>query len=208
MDIAIIGAGNVGGALTRACMRAGHHVHISAAHPGQAEEVAAATGAIAAASNAEAVVESDVVILAVPYQNLAELAVSLVDELAGRIVIDVTNTVAPDLDHRLPITSAAEEVADILSEARVVKAFNTVLAAVQETPVVQGMRLDGLYATDDEYAKERVAELLESLGYEPLYCGPLVMARALEDMGLVNIRLNALNGWPWKTAWKLVGVRG
>lgn len=208
MNIGIIGAGNVGGALARACMRAGHSVCISAAHPGQAEEVASETGARAADSNADAVSEADIVILAVPYQNVAEVAAELVDELAGRVVIDVSNTAAPDLDHRLPTTSAAEEVADIASEAMVVKAFNTVLAGLQETPVVEGMRLDGLYAGDDEGAKARVAELLESLGFEPLDCGPLIVARALEDMALINVRLNAINGWQWKTAWKLVGVRG
>ena len=208
MNIGIIGAGNVGGALARACILAGHTVHISAAHPGQAEEVAASTGAIVALTNSGAAAEADIVILAVPYQNLEEVAVELVDDLAGRIVIDVTNTPAPDLDHRLPETSAAEEVAAILEEAKVVKAFNTVMAGIQETPVVEGMRLDGLYAGDDEYAKERVAELLESLGYAPLDCGPLIVARVLEDMGLLNVRLNAVNGWQWKMAWKLVGVRG
>lgn len=208
MNVAIIGAGNVGGALMRACLAAGHEVHISAAHPGQAGDTARGTRAIAAASNAEAIDAAEIVILAVPYMNLAPLALELVDELAGRIVIDVTNTAAPDLDHRQTTTSAAEEVATILEESRVVKAFNTVLAGIQETPVVEGVRLDGLYATDDEYAKERVGELLQSLGYEPLYCGPLVMARALEDISLVNIRLNALNRWSWRTAWKLIGVRG
>lgn len=208
MNIGIIGAGSVGGALARACMRAGHSVRISAAHPGQAEEVALDTGAVAAASNAEAVAEAEIVILAVPYQNVADLAASLVDDLAGRVVIEVSNTPAPDLDHRLPTTSAAEEVADILEDASVVKAFNTIFAGLQETPVVDGMRLDGLYAGDDEAAKAKVAALLESLGFESLDCGPLIVARALEDMALINVRLNALNGWQWKTAWKLVGVRG
>jgi len=207
MNIGIIGAGNVGSALTRACIAAGHSVRVSAAHPIEAQELAAETGAIAAQSNAEAVAEADIVILAVPYSALSQIAVELVDELAGRIVVDVTNTGAPDLDHRLPTTSAAEELQDTVSEARVVKAFNTVFASLQGTPVVEGMRLEGLFATDDDYARDRVSALLASLGYEPLDCGPLIMARALEDMALVNVRLNALNGWQWRTAWKLVGVR-
>ncbi len=207
MNIGIIGAGNVGSALARACVTAGHSVCVSAAHAIKAQGLAAETGATAARTNAEAVAEADIVILAVPYSALAEVAAEMVDELAGRIVIDVTNTGAPDLDHRLSTTSAAEELQVILPEARVVKAFNTVFAALQPTPTVEGMRLDGLFATDDEYAREQISALLGGLGYEPLDCGPLIMARALEDMALVNIRLNAVNGWSWHTAWKLVGVR-
>lgn len=207
MNIGIIGAGNVGSALATACVTAGHTVRIAAAHPGQAEKLAARVGAFAADSSAAAVEGADIVILAVPYSALAEVAVELHDNLAGRIVIDVTNPVAPDLDHRLTTTSGAEEVQDIAGEARVVKAFNTVMAALQATPVVEGMRLDGLFATDDEYARTQMHEFLRSLEYEPLDCGPLIMARALEDLGLINVRLNAVNQWNWQTAWKLVGTR-
>lgn len=207
MNIGIIGAGNAGGALAKACVTAGHTVKISAAHPGQAEKLAGQVGAAAADSNMAAVEGADIVILAVPYSALAEIAAELHENLAGRIVIDITNPVAPDLDHRLTTTSAAEEVQGIAAEARVVKAFNTVFASLQATPVVEGMRLDGMFATDDEYAREQMTEFLRSLEYEPLDCGPLIMARALEDMGLINVRLNAVNQWSWHTAWKLVGVR-
>lgn len=207
MNIGIIGAGNAGGALTRACKAAGHSVTVSAAHPEDAEALARETGAIAAPDNAAAVADADIVILAVPYPTILEVAAELHDELAGRIVIDVTNTPAADLDHRMPTTSAAEELAATLDDEAVVKAFNTILAALQTTPIVDGVRLDGFFATDDERARIVMHELLESLGFEPVDCGPLVMARVLEDMGLLNIRLNAVNGWPWQSGWKLVGVR-
>lgn len=208
MNIGIIGAGNAGGALTRACKAAGHVVRVSAKHPEEAEDLARETGAIAAPDNAAAVAGADVVILAVPYSALLEVAAEMHDELSGRIVVDATNTPAADLDHRLTTTSAAEELAATLDDEAVVKAFNTVLAALQSSPVVDGMRLDGFFATDDERARTVMRELLESLGFEPVDCGPLVMARVLEDMGLLNIRLNAVNGWPWQSGWKLVGVRG
>lgn len=207
MNIGIIGAGNVGGALTRACRAAGHAVTVSAAHPEEAEDLARETGAIAAPDNAAAVADAEVVILAVPYSALLEVAAELHDELAGRIVIDVTNTPAADLDHRLPTTSAAEELAATLDDEAVVKAFNTILAALQASPVVDGVRLDGFFATDDERARTVMYELLDSLGFEPVDCGPLVMARVLEDMGLLIVRLNAVNGWPWQNGWKLIGVR-
>jgi predicted dinucleotide-binding enzyme len=207
MNIGIIGTGNVGTALTKACIAAGHTVWVSSLHFADAQGLANVTGATAVDSNAAAVAEAELVILAIPYSALAEVAVELRNDLAGRIVVELSNPVASDLDHRLPTTSAAEELADIADEARVVKAFNTVLAAIMGTPVVEGVRLDGLFATDDDYARQQMERFLASIEYEPLYCGPLIVARVLEDMGLLNVRLNSVNGWQWQTAWKLVGVR-
>lgn len=207
MRIGIIGAGNVGSALARGCVAAGHEVLLSAAHPQEAQQVAAEVGASSAESNVQAVADADIVILAVPYADLVEVADELREDLAGHVVIELSNPVNADLDGRLPVSSAAEEFADMVEEAMVVKAFNTVLSSLQATPIVEGVRLDGFYCGDDDLAKRRVAELLESMEYEPLDCGPLVMARVLEDMGLLNVRLNALNGWQWQSAWKLVGLR-
>lgn len=207
MNIGMIGAGNVGTALTKACVRAGHSVTVSARHLEEAEGLANITGARAVDSNAEAVENADIVILAIPYSSLNEVAAELHDELAGRIVIELSDPVAPDLDHRLAATSAAEELQDTIDEVKVVKAFNTVFAALQADPVIDGVHLDGLYCGDDEYAKKQVAMLLEDLGYEPVDCGPLIAARILEDMGLLLIRLNAVNNWGWRNAWKLVGPR-
>ena len=66
MRIAILGAGNVGGGLAAAAVRAGHAVVISAAKPESAQSSAEATAATAAASNVDAVHGADVVVLAVP----------------------------------------------------------------------------------------------------------------------------------------------
>ncbi|MHB1451822.1 MAG: NADPH-dependent F420 reductase [Coriobacteriia bacterium] len=208
MNIGIIGTGSVGGALTRACRAAGHEVKIASTNPEEVDALARETGAVAAADNARAVEGTDIVILAVPYSELLSVAAELHDELVARIVVDVTNPVAPDLDHRLTATSAAEELAATLDGESVVKAFNTVLASRQDRPLLDGERIEGFFATDDDRARIRITELLDSLGYEPIDCGPLTMARALEDMALVNIRLNAIGGWSWQTVWRLVGPRG
>ena len=67
MNIAIIGSGNVGGALAKSSVRAGHTVTLSAKNPAHAEAKAKETGARAVPSAADAVKAADVVILAVPY---------------------------------------------------------------------------------------------------------------------------------------------
>ena len=86
-----------------------------------------------------------------------------------------------------------------------VKAFNTAFASRQADPVVEGVALDAFIAGDDDQAKQAVAELAASIGFRPIDAGPLVMARALEAMALLNIMLQIRNNWPWQAGFKLVG---
>jgi predicted dinucleotide-binding enzyme len=206
--IAVIGAGNVGTTLARAAIAAGHSVTISAAHPDRARTAAEATGATAAASSGEAARGADMVIVAVPYPALRDVAADLDDLVSGVAVVDVTNTLKPDFSGLATETSAAEELQQLLPGASVVKAFNTVLGPNQANPVVDGVTLDGFFAGDDQAAKAKVAELLEAIGYRPLDVGGLSAARGLEYMAFLNIGLNARNGWPWRSGWKLVGTTG
>jgi NADPH-dependent F420 reductase len=206
MKIAIIGAGNVGKALSGSFVRAGHDVTISSQHPDNARAAAAESGAKAAATNAEAIPDAGVVVLAVPYGVLAEVVDELGDALNGKVVVDVTNPLRPDYQGlAVEGTSAAEQVQARVKGAKVVKAFNTALAARQADPVVDGTALDGYVAGDDEQAKATVLELARSIGFHPIDAGPLELARALEAMALLNIMLQIRNGWTWQTGWKLVG---
>jgi predicted dinucleotide-binding enzyme len=209
VNIAIIGAGNVGRALAASGLRAGHSVVLTATEPAHAREAAELVGAGAAATNAEAVGPADVVILAVPADAVAGIADDLGQELDGKIVIDVTNRMnLDDPGAVLDGTSTAEALQSRLPAARVVKAFNTALAARQADPLVDGVRLDGYVAGDDAAAKDTVLRLAEAMGFVPIDAGPLAMARALEGMALLNIMLNIGNGWPWQGGWKLVGPTG
>ncbi len=204
MKLAIIGAGNVGQALAGAAVRAGHSVRISAAHLEHAEAAAAATGASPAPSNRAAIEDADVVVLAVPGTAFASLVREVGPALAGRIVIDTSNLPTPD-PSGAPAGSAAEALQAQLPKARVVKAFNTLFAARQAAPVVDGEAVDGYVAGDDAAAKAVVLRLAESIGLRPIDVGGLVMARTLEAMAWLNISLQLQNGWPWQTGWRLVG---
>jgi predicted dinucleotide-binding enzyme len=209
VNIAIIGAGNVGQSLATACVRAGHAVVLTATEPGRARQAAEQVGADAAASNVEAVTPAELVILAVPADAATGVADELGPALENKILIDVTNRVNPDDPGAvLDGTSTAEALQARCPAARVVKAFNTVFAARQADPVVDGVRLDGYVAGDDASAKKTVLQLVEAIGFVPIDAGPLAMARALEGMGLLNISLNIRNGWPWQDGWKLVGPTG
>jgi hypothetical protein len=206
MQVAIVGSGNVGKALAGALTRAGHAVTLTASNPDNAKAAAEQTGAASAESNQDAIRPAEVVILAVPYPALDAVLSQDRDALAGKVLVDTTNRVDPsDPAKVLDGSSAAEQVQARIPSARVVKAFNTALAARHADPVVDGVALDGYLAGDDDLAKRIVAELLGSIGFRPLDVGPLVMARALEGMALLNISLQIRNNWPWQAGFKLVG---
>jgi len=202
MDIAIIGAGNVGTALAGPLARAGHRVTISAKTPGHAVEAAKASGAGSASSNKEAITGSDVVILAVPGTSFDDLVTEVGQDLAGKVVVDVSNRPTPDPSGAG--TSAAEELQARLPDASVVKAFNTLFASRQADPVVAGVHADGFVAGDDDAAKQKVLSIVESIGFRPVDAGSLAVARTLEGMAWLIIDRN-MQGGTWQEAWVLLG---
>ena len=206
MNIAIIGSGNVGGALARSSVRAGHKVTLSARDPSHAEAKAKETGARAARSPAEAVKDAEVVILAVPYVAVDDVIAQLGDALAGKVLIDVTNRMKrPAIAESVDGESAAEQIQSKAPKAKVAKAFNYAFASRHADPKVDGMPLDGFVAADDTEAKAKTLELARSIGFRPIDAGPLAMARALEALAILNIALQMQHGWPWQSGWKLVG---
>ena len=209
MNVAIIGAGNVGSALAAAAVKQGHTVTISAAHPEHAADVAAQVGATGVGSNAEAARDADVIVLAIPYSAAAAVVDEIADVADGKVIVDSTNPLnATYSDLETSGTSAAEQLQQRAAGAHVVKAFNTVFASRHHEPAENGVPLDAFHAGDDAAAKEQVAELARSLGYRPIDAGNLRMARTLEEMAFLNIMLNVGNNWPWQSAWKLVGPTG
>ena len=205
MRIAILGAGNVGQALATASVRAGHTVTINSTQVEEAQRVANAVGAAAVRSNEDAVAGADIVILAVPFEAIEAITSELGPKLEGKILVDVTNRFSPE---QLDGTSNAELTQEMAPSAKVVKAFNTVFAARQAAPAIEGIQLDGFVAGDDVEAKAHVMQFVDSLGFRPIDAGSLTMARALEAMALLNISLNMTNGWPWQSGWKLLGPAG
>ena len=205
MKIGIIGAGNVGRALATAAVRAGHTVTITSTTLEEAESVAAEVGVRAARSNRDAVAGAEVIILALPFDAVQSITSELGAALDGQILVDVTNRFAPE---QLNGPSNAELIRDMAPQAKVVKAFNTIFAAHQVDPIIDGIQLDGFVAGDDVAAKQQVLELVRSLGFHPIDAGPLAMARALEGMATLNISLNMTHGWPWQSGWKLLGPTG
>jgi 8-hydroxy-5-deazaflavin:NADPH oxidoreductase len=209
MRIAIVGAGNVGKALSAAAVAAGHDVAVSATTKENAEEAAAAAGARAAANNADAVNGAEIVVLALPHAAVDEVANELGPALAGKVVVDASNPLNTTSTDLVTVgTSSAEDLQRQLPDASVIKAFNTTFASRHGSPTEGDAPLDAFIAGDDADAKAKVGELASSLGYRVIDAGSLRMARSLEEMAFLNITLNATNGWAWQSGWKLVGPTG
>lgn len=176
MKIAIIGKGHVGSALGAGLTRAGHEVKYGHRAPNARPHNVAEWG--------------ELVIIAVPYNQLGNVTIELKDVVDDKIVIDVTNCLDPHGELAIGFsTSGAEQLQKALPLARVVKAFNTVFAQNQSTGRMGETRLSAFVAGDDVDAKKSVMSLAGEIGFEPVDCGPLKSARFLEPMGMQLIQL-------------------
>lgn len=197
--ISVIGAGSMAAAIAGRATKAGHRVEILNRDPAKAQALADRLTGDATVGHSRAAPAGDIVVLAVPYA-VAEAAVGdFGDALAGKIVIDITNPVAPDLSGLVVPhgSSGAQEIAKQLpASARIVKAFNTVFGHV----LAKGGTLDVFLAANDAEAKARVGEFIESLGLRPMDVGALSMALSLEALGLMMIGLAKNGAGTWDIA--------
>jgi len=193
MRIAVIGAGNVGGTLGKGWANKGHEVTWGVRDPGDEKIqrlVNDTKGKARVANVAAAVKDTEVAVLTVPY-NAAQEAIRSAGDLSGKILLDCTNPVSPDLSG-LKIghtTSAAEQVAAAAPQAKVVKIFNTTGSNNMANPRYPAGALTMLYCGDDAEAKKKAATLATDLGFEPVDAGALPVARLLEPLAMLWITL-------------------
>ncbi|ALE59229.1 Pyrroline-5-carboxylate reductase [Paraburkholderia graminis C4D1M] len=197
--ISIIGAGTMATAVAGRIAKAGHTVEVLNRDPAKARALADKLSAGVTTGTYAAAPTGDIVILAVPYGSAAAVVADYGNALEGKVIIDITNPVAPDLSGLVTPhgSSGAQEIAKGLpATAHVVKAFNTVFGHV----LAKNGRLDAFIAADDAQAKARVSTLIESLGLRPLDVGGLHMAATLEALGLMMIGLAKNGAGTWDIA--------
>jgi predicted dinucleotide-binding enzyme len=196
MRIAIIGTGNVGGALARGLAGKGHDLILGARDPGGAAPLAAETGAQVALP-AEAVKGAEIVILALPW-GAAEAAVRDLGDLADQTVVDCMNPIGQTtggmgltVGHT---TSGGEIVQGWLPRAHVVKTLNQVGAEIMADTARLPHRPVMFMAGNDTDAKATVGQMLTDLGFEALDAGDITKARLLEPLGMVWINQALMRG--------------
>ena len=191
MKITVIGSGNMGSAFVQQLTKAGHQVSVTGRDAAKAAQLAARYGA-RAIPVAEAGSDSELLILATAYPD-AVSALHAIAPRAGQVVVDITNPLTADymgltLGHT---TSAAEEIASAVPGVHIVKAFNTVFAQVlaEGADFGGGKRVPAFIAGDDDQAKEKVATMARSIGFDLIDAGRLKNARYLEPLAGLNIYL-------------------
>ena len=204
MKIAIIGAGNVGGSLGKAWAKAGHTIIFGVRNPGHGKtqpplaEIGSAASAVLVP---DAVRGADIIVLATPWPAVPD-ALAAMGDLRGKALVDCTNPLALGGDGSLSrsigsTTSGAEEIEHLAPGVQVVKAFNTYgweNFADSSYPNAAGLKPVMFYCGDHDAAKEKVHQLAADLGFEPVDTGGLGMARSLEPLALLWIRLSIRGG--------------
>jgi 8-hydroxy-5-deazaflavin:NADPH oxidoreductase len=169
-NVGIIGAGRIGQAMAQTALRAGRQVVIANSRgPESLASVVETLGDGVSAGTVKDAAAAHIVVLAVMWPNVPQ-AVDGVD-WGGRIVIDPTNDFDPsDLGGR----TSSEVVADLVAPARLVKAANTLAAAVLGSdPHQAGGRRALFVSGDDAEAKSEVVSLFEDAGFFAIDLGGL-----------------------------------
>ena len=191
-SVSFIGLGGMTRAIAARAVQGGNAVEVTGRDAAKAKDLAAALGGGATAGTFAAVPAGDIVVLAVPYAAAVPVLAQYGDALAGKVIIDISNTFNADATALVTPdgTSGAQEIAKAApASAHVVKAFNTVFGHV----LAEGRPLDVLIAGDGAHAKASVSAFIESLVLRPLDTGGLEMAHWLEGVGLLLMGL-ARNG--------------
>jgi hypothetical protein len=187
--LTILGSGNMGQAIAAVATRGGHTVQLLGS------------------KDTDTPVSGDVVVLAVPYPVISDVIAQRGEQLAGKIVVDITNPLNFETFNSLVVpadSSAAAEIAAALPQSRVLKAFNTTFAATLAAGTVGPLTTTVQIAGDDADAKSTLAAIVTSGGLNAIDAGSLVRARELEALGFLQITLAAADKVSWTGGFGMV----
>jgi len=188
--VTIIGSGNMGQAIAGLVSKGGNTVELLR-HSDTGKPV---TG--------------DIVVLAVPHAAIPDILATRGDQLVGKVVVDITNPLNFQTFDSLTVpadSSAAAQIAASLPQSRVVKAFNTNLAATLASGTAGEVPTTVLIAGDDRQAKSQLADVVTAGGLRAIDSGSLRRARELEALGFLQITLAAQDKTPWTGGFALAG---
>jgi NADPH-dependent F420 reductase len=218
--ICIVGAtGALGFGLALRWARAGVPIVIGSRDAGRAHDAAqralerVPAGSFTGRQNAEAVLEAEIVVLSVPFRSQSETLTNLKGALRpGQLLVDATVPLAAAVSGKATRTlgvwqgSAAQQAQEMAPEGvRVVSAFHTVSAALL-TDLEHELHEDVLMCGDRREDKATLAELVDMIdGLRPVDCGPLEMARIVEQLTPLIISLNVRH--KARTGIRITGLR-
>ena len=213
MKIAIIGAGTMGDALGKVWAKVGHYIIFGVRNVPQGQgrttpPMSTLGAGTAMMSMLDAAMKADIIVLTAPWPAVPDTIKALGD-LSGKVLIDCTNPLSLNGDGSLSLSvgstsSGAEEVEKLAAGSMVVKAFNIYGGdnfGNTDYPNAAALKPVMFYCGDHDEAKEKVHQLAADLGFEPIDTGGLGMARSLEPLALLWIRLSINNGRNTNFTW-------
>jgi len=195
MKIGVIGAGNIGGTLTRLWAGAGHEVMVSSRHPGELTALVKDIGKKASAGTVEQAAEfGEVAFLAMPLKGVADTLPKIQSALSGKVVLDAMNPfpnrdgeIASEILNRGIASGVATQ--ERLPESAVVRAFSSIrFRELQTEHHRNGDRVAVPIAGDDPAAKEVATRLVRDAGFEVFDLGPLADSRPLDPGGVLFVQ--------------------
>ena len=191
MKTAIIGLGNIGKLVAANLVAGGQQLIVADHGADKAQAFAKESGGNAqAASVAAAIDEADIIILAVYFDAIKSILAEFRSELAGKIIVDPSNPIAPDGSGGFKKTIPADQssgqiLAGLLPHgAKLVKAFGSLAAPSLKSGARRSPDPNVLfYASDDRDAGTAVAELIKASGFAPVRVGGIKDAIRIEVFG-------------------------
>lgn len=202
MKIAIIGSGNVGGALAQQWIKAGHTVLIGAKFPLSDKNIQLATkiGEDRFTSVESAAKQCEVILIATPTTAIFDI-IEQMGDVSGKILIDATNAVR---QKPVPYDTIYHALAD-KTKGKVVKCFNSTGFENMQNPNYHGEKLDMFMAGDDEEAKQTAKQLALDAGFGACWdFGKGDKVVLLEQFALSWINLAIMQGHGRDIAFRVV----
>jgi 8-hydroxy-5-deazaflavin:NADPH oxidoreductase len=174
IKIGVIGAGHIGSTIGGLWVKAGHPVFFSSRHPEEITALVESLGPLAKAGTVgEALDFGEVILIAVPYKAIPDLAKEFGPKFAGKIVIDPANAVArrdgEELLNETKEKGIGNTTASYLKDAKVVRAFNSMGYNNFVTEAHRaGDPMAIPIAGDDAHAVQVASQLVRDAGFEPV----------------------------------------
>lgn len=201
MNIAILGAGRIGGTLGKKWAEAGHTLRFGVRNPNKSEVqelIKSLKGQAAATNLAEAIVFGEIVVFAIPGSAMDETISAYATALDGKIMIDAANKMG---------TAVANSQATFSIQtpnAQVFRAFNNLGWENFENPLYNGIPADLFYSGPDGQARPKVEKLISEVGLRPIYLGGPEQAGLVDNLLTLWFTLVSSRNMGRKIAFKLL----
>jgi 8-hydroxy-5-deazaflavin:NADPH oxidoreductase len=199
MNITILGAGNIGGAVGKKWAAAGHTITFGVRDANSPKTQAALTSVDAPALPVpEAIARGEVILFSIPWSAVPEVARANAAALDGKILIDATNHFAGPVINNLPALQAAAP------NAHIFRAFNSLGWEHFDNPTAGGVQTDHFYTGPDGDVRTIVEKLIGEVGVRPIWVGDNDLIQIVDHMGKLWVTLAFQQGWGRGIALKLV----